>query len=323
MPSPIIISQHFIPHEKPYSVWETLLDRLPKYSYFQTPAWSRLLEKSNEKWKPAHRYISFDDGVECILPCFAEQKRFGFHKLEALPWGTYGSPVGEHLNAAHFYAIAKSLLTFRQPIVHFHVHPSLFGGLDIKKTNANRTDSLYTHILHLNQPFDELETQRFQPRLRTTIRKAAQAGVKVHWSNSKEALETFKKLYQSACERWDGELAVPLHFFDRLVDLSENEARVWFAEYQGTTIAADVMLYGKQEVQYFTGAMDGEYVHLNAPKLLMRQIIQDACERNYGLINFGASAGLEGVEQFKERFGGIKSYYARLRYHHFFFRFIR
>jgi lipid II:glycine glycyltransferase (peptidoglycan interpeptide bridge formation enzyme) len=199
------------------------------------------------------------------------------------------------------------------------LHPACYGTIDVKEANAKRADECSTHILHLNQPFADIENHRFQSRLRTTIRKSEQKGITIHWSNSKESVESFKNLYQQACERWSGELAVPLHFFDLLTDYDGDDIRIWLAEFENEVIAADVMLYGKNEVQYFTGAMNADYVKLNASKLLMSKVIEDACERNFGLINFGSSAGLEGVEQFKERFGGIKTYYARLVYRHFIF----
>lgn len=322
MTAPKITHSTSITDDKTFYLWDQLLDGLTSYSFFQTPAWSQLLQKANPQWRPSHHFIQFDDGVECIVMGFTEVKPFGFQKYEALPWGTYGNPIGNGIQAHHIAAIAIHFLSFRQPVMNIILHPAFYGTIETNQSKANRIDEYSTHILHLNQPFEDIEKQRFQSRLRTSIRKAEQEGISVRWSNSKETVDAYKHLYQEACERWGGDLAVPLHFFDYLIDQDGKDIRIWLAEYHGEIIAADVMLYGRNEVQYFTGAMNAEYIKRNASKLLMSKVIEDACSRNYGLINFGSSAGLEGVEQFKERFGGIKTYYARLVYRHFAFRFI-
>ncbi len=323
MSLPTIQTIHAIPDEKPFAVWQSIVDTLPVHSYFHTPSWCRLLQETLPNIHPLHHYVQFDDGVECIMPGFAVPKRFGFHKYEALPWGTYGNPVGEGVSIEHLQVLSKHPISWKQPIVSFTLHPSFYGRIDRQNSGSLSIRQLYTHILHLNQPYEDIEQQRFQSRLRTAIRKSAHDGVSVRWANDRKTVETCQNIYQKAQERWGGELAVPLNFYNALADKPGEEIRVWIAEYEGQIIAFDVMLYGKREVQYFTGAKQADYDQLNAPKLMMSEVIQDACERGYGLINFGASAGIKGIEQFKERFGGVKTYYGQLTDCHFAFRVFR
>ena len=323
MKHPAIIDWIRIPQETPIHTWEELLDTLPKYSYFQTPAWAELLTNSLDSIKPNHYFATFDDDVKCVIPGFTVPKKFGLHKYEALPWGTYGNPIGTGVTTQHLDAIGMKLVSFFQPIVQMILHPSFYGETDLHQTQPSRMKMCSTHILHINQPYEDLEKQRFQSRLRTTVRKAEQSGVLVRWSNDTATVERCKEIYIDAQKRWGGDLSVPLSFFDQLAGKSGDHIRVWVAEYEEKIIAFDIMFYGKLEVQYFTGAKLAEFDALNAPKLLMSRVIQDACQNGMALVNFGASAGLHGVEQFKERFGGIKSYYAELTYRHFAFRIVR
>lgn len=292
-----------------YAVWEEILHRKDRYSFFQTPRWQQLLENVIPKAVPAHKYLIFSDGVAAILPLFQCKKRFGFHKWESLPWGTYGDLISESpVTMAHRICAMESLLSLRSPIAEMMLSPLA----EVDPNVSLQSKSRYTHILELT---DEISfRQNIQSRTRSAIHKALESGVKTGWSNDTDRIRQAKDLYQKACLRWEGIETVPLAFFDRLENLPGEEIRVWFARKEDHILAMDVILYGKKEAQYFIGASDPAYSSLQGPKLLMAEIISDAVRRGYAGFNFGSSGNLEGVAQFKRHFGGIHTEYRQCRF---------
>ncbi len=307
-----------LPGEKPLSLWNDILQRLGTYSYFQTPGWSSILQMAIPKATACHRWFHFSDGKEAILPLFFLPRRWGIGKLESLPWGGYGGLIGDQpLMVEHDQAAVKKVLTLRAPRCEISEPPILTENSSSDETTQYiDTRIASTHILQLSDSFEEIWSNCFQGRNRTAIRRARDRGVVINWSNGLEAVDAMKSLYQKAMDRWDGVETLPIRFFDSLRDWPGEEVRIWLAYYRDRAIAGNVILYGKGEAQYFAGASDLHDSKVNAARLLMSEIIRDACLRDYRIFNFGASGGLEGVERFKRIFGGNPHVYYRRVYSH-------
>jgi len=303
-----------IPKERPLAIWENILNAQASHSFFHTPQWADLLCKVIPGARPDHHWLRFSDGKEAIFPLISLPKKFFLRKLESLPWGTYGGLIGEGLADEHLRAAASSILSWREPVAEIILPPAL--------EEQNRTESSlawresFTHTLDLSCGFEELWRERFQPRARTAIRRAQKNGVTVRWTNGESAVNAMRELYRQARLRWEGVETLPDAFFGALKDYPGEWIRIWLAEKNGAALAANVILYGKGEVQYFAGASDHQSSREQGSKLLMSEIIRDACERKFVLFNFGASGGLPGVEQFKRLFGGILIMYQRMRLRH-------
>ncbi len=313
-----------IPDECPVSVWRDILRDVNRYSFFQTPRWAEILSKVLPHARPCHRWFSFSDGSEAVFPAFAVPVRFGIRKLDSMYWGSYGGLISSSpLTPRHYLAAARYDLDWKTPICDVTLNPAdLETTREFSNTRLFQVIERTTHILHLDEPFETIWKERIKSRNRTTIRRAKRDGVQTRWSNDARSIDTIKTLYQKACKRWQGVETLPLSFFDALVDLPGDEVRIWRAEYEGEIIAIDVMFYGKGEALYHSGARNDSYSELNGSKLLMADMIQDASERNISVFNFGASGGLQGVERFKEIFGGEKTTYLTLRIKHPLLRFL-
>lgn len=288
--------------EQVSSVWLSILGAMPQYSFFQTPHWSQILDASLLKSTMSPARFRFTDGSEAALPLFQSSKRFGFQKWESLPWGAYGGLLSATpISHEHYKAAAKKLLSFRAPIFECCENPLLPGGLRTHTTKScsNKT----THIVTVPEDVDALWA-KFQPRNRSAIRRAREEGVVVRSGNDKAAVRALQQLYQRAQdEYWSGVETVPPLFFDALLQYPDERMQVWLAEYEDNVIAVDLVLYGKNEAQYFIGAANRDYAKQNAPRALMAVVLEDACQRKIGHFNFGGSAGQTGVKQFKGLFG--------------------
>ncbi len=294
--------------------WQAVLDETPRYSYFQTPQWSALLDASLPASTACPVLITFSDGGEVVLPLFSTPKRFGFRKVESLPWGAYGGLISaKPITPDHYDAALKAVLSFRSPIVECRINPLDIdtGGLRTHSTQGCSFQK--THMLPLPSSIDDLWSN-FQSRNRTAIRRARDEGVTTTSGNDEERIQTLQRLYQRAQEQyWRGVETVPQSFFEALVALDDRNLQIWTAEQEGRIIAADLILYGKNEAQYFIGASNREMSTLNAPRALLAAVLEDGCEQGIQYFNFGGSAGQVGVEQFKTLFGAKERDYVYYR----------
>jgi len=319
-----ILESARIPEEQPDSVWSDILSSLERYSFFQTPRWSQLLASILPGAIPRHRWFRFSDGCEAVIPWLSLPKFPGARKLVSLAWGTYGGLLSRSpLSLEHLRVAVSSCLSLREPVCLVTVKPeSQILESNPIQPSIFHIQERWTHLLRLDRDFDKVWGSHFKPRNRTAIRKAQKMGVAVRWSNRCETVAVMKDLYRRACKTWQGVETLPLEFFDALVDTPGEAMRLWFSEQEGKILAANVIFYGKGEVQYFAGAMDERFSEWNGSKILMSEIIRDACERGFSCFNFGAGGELGGVAQFKESFGGVKTPYLFLRITHPFLRFL-
>jgi|GEM_PF-6561119 hypothetical protein len=306
------------------SFWENMLRRRNQYSFYQTPQWSEILTRVLPDCTPEHRYFTFSDGSEAILPLFASKKLLFTRKSDSLPWNTYGGLIGDAaISIHHLYAAARHLVSLRKPVFDVILNP--FDPLNLVHCKSYPSFRIFkntTRILPLDRPFERIWEERFHKGTRRDIRQTRNKGVITRWNNRPDGVETIKRLYRHACDEWQGTSTYPLSFFDALTEVPGDLVRIWIAEHDHRPVAGAVVAYGKGEVQYMAAARDSGVSKINASKLLLSDIIEDAGERGFASLNFGASAGLKGVDHLKEVFGGEETAYLKIRFLHPLVRFL-
>jgi hypothetical protein len=293
--------------------WLSILEKKEQYSFFETPAWAALLQKTLPDAKPCHHWFRFSDEKEAVLPLFSFPTRYLLRKFESLPWGCYGGLISDSvLSAGHYRTVVPRFLSLWSPVLTITVSP--FADIDTTNHPNQNVILKQTHVL----PLRDAETfwAQIQSRTRTNIQHAKTEGIRIGRANDLATLERVEVLYKKSCERWEGIQTVPPDFFKNLPEVEPEEMGLWIAEKDDRLLSMCVMLYGKNEVNYFIGASDIAYSRMQAPKLLMFEIIQDAIAQGYRQFNFGASGGIEGVERFKRHFGGQGLRYTQTRYMH-------
>jgi hypothetical protein len=293
--------------------WLSILEKKEQYSFFETPAWAALLQKTLPYAKPCHHWFRFSDQKEAVLPMFSFTTRFFLKKFESLPWGCYGGLISDSVLATgHYDAAVPRFVSLFSPVFIITVSP--FADIDTANLPNQNPIPKQTHVLAL----EDAETfwAQIQNRTRTNIQHAKAEGVRIGRANDLPTLDRITALYKQSCERWEGVQTVSPAFFKNLPEGEPEDVGIWIAEKDDRLLSMCVMLYGKNEVNYFIGASDIAYSRMQAPKLLMFEIIQDAIAQGYRQFNFGASGGMEGVERFKRHFGGQAQRYTQIRYTH-------
>lgn len=149
---------------------------------------------------------------------------------------------------------------------------------------------------------------------RNMVRKARKAGVRVYNGRFPEAYRAFKAIYDSTMER-DG--ADPYYYFGEgfyasvLEDLPCN-AQVFWAEIEGKTIAASIMLACNGMMDYHLSGSLREYSSLAATNLILYEAALWGCENGCRTLYLGGGVGSgeDSLFRFKRSFykGDLKRF---------------
>lgn len=150
------------------------------------------------------------------------------------------------------------------------------------------------------------------PRPRN-IRKAQRSGLTVSTSQSDEAIAFLHATHDQNI-RSIGGLPKRLEFFQQIPKrLPRNAWNIYLAELDGQRVAALLLLYGNQTVEYFTPCVVEQHRSSQALPLLIYDAMVDAMASGYRQWNWGGTwLTQDGVYAFKKKWGTRD-----IRYHYF------
>lgn len=266
--------------------WERLLAECPAATLFHTPSWCEAQAGVlGGRARAAH--FRFDDGLWALWPMTEKPMARG-HLAFAVSGdaGCYGGPlfavVPQESHLATFCRKASS----RWPSWDIVGNP--FGLVPLPL--AGRPN--FTHVV---SPF----SLRLSRGCKARINKARREGVT--WKMG--SVDDFLPLYGQAVSRWSERLTWrrPDAYFRAILDLPQTRCFVALRDEEPIS-AMIVGSYGKI-AHYISGAAGTDALPCGASNLLLSEILLWAKDRGIEAVDLGPSAGLEGVQQFKESFG--------------------
>ena len=169
------------------------------------------------------------------------------------------------------------------------------------------------HTLCIDLRHSEAEIlAHMKPKGRYNIRVAQKHGVSVVEDNSGRGLVDFLAIYAETTARQKMETKPPDYFEALLSTLSSAEkGSVFFAEYQGTRLAAAIVVYFARKATYLFSASLASQRQVMAPYLLHFEIMRRARARGYEWYDFWGIAPEDAPTHpwwdfsvFKRKFGG-------------------
>jgi hypothetical protein len=275
--------------------WDAALaDSGHAYRFSHTARAGRALESAfpSYTWTPYR--ADFDDGTSALFPLVTVKRKLGpLSILLGMPLGLEGTPIplAGRLEPPHLEAL------FRELNAHGALH--VYGGAGGSPPALGEVMPAETHVLDLREGFEALWNGSFTAKNRNMCRKADKAGIVVA-DETATGGEDYYTLYETIARGWERD-ALPKDLFTAL--LGSGSAELWMARLDGRPAAGALLLRGSGDLLYWSGAMDREFGSLAPSNAVLRTAIQSACERGIEYLDFGASAGLAGVESFKRSFG--------------------
>ncbi len=297
---------------------EAFVYRDPRTLIYASPGYIGLVAAETQS-SPYWLTAQDASGLRAALPLLVKQGALGPVINSLAFYGSNGGvivPDGEHLAwlavvrafdafGERIGAVASTLIT--NPLVGDHALYEAHLPHDLRDERIGQftvfpEDRQAASLMAL---FDD-------PRPRN-IRKAQRSGLKVTRSQSEEAISFLHATHDQNI-RSIGGLPKRLDFFQQLAASLPHDAwSIYLAELDGERIAALLLLYGNQTVEYFTPCVLEEHRSSQALPLLVHDAMVDAMASGYRQWNWGGTwLTQDGVYAFKKKWGTRD-----IRYHYF------
>lgn len=267
------------------------------FRFSHRAAAGRALEAAFPSYRFAPCRVDYDDCSSILFPLVRVIRRVSSLSmalgmplsLEGTPLPLAGAVQPGHIRA--LFGVLQGCGTLE-----------LSGGAGGSPPAVGRVTASVTHALDLVEGFGAVWSHAFTAKNRNMCRKAERSGVSVALESTSEGAAGYHALYAASARSWGHtEAPYPGKLFTALV--SSGHAELWLARLAGELVAGALLLRGSDDLLYWSGAMNREYRSVAPSNAVIRAAIEAACDRGVRYIDFGASAGLPGVEAFKRSFG--------------------
>lgn len=229
--------------------------------------------------------------------------RYGLPFVSLAPFGLYASPGWN--GQIEIPTLQGILYRLKRGLTRGFVwnarfdHQSLAGGLISLGVRFQRTT---THVLHLEQGYEHVFS-RHTGTMRNKIRKARRMGVLVRDVHDAEDINAYYRIHTQLAQQKGGYGSIyPARLFLELVNVP-GAVRLLLAECEGRIAAGGLFFRDGCSVMYWHGATDRDYSHFYPSYAIFDEAIRWACEIGATFVNFGGSAGIASLEQFKSSWG--------------------
>jgi hypothetical protein len=282
--------------------WDSIWQACDYSTYFHSLEWATIWDKYTDgRIHPEPLLITFSDGLRALLPFSSQKILKGFAKqIITSPADTYGGWISrDELTVEHGQLLADYMCKkFSSLLWRFNPYDEIVSKLNCTDFNKDETD-----VLDLERGFDSIY-HSWTKGHKSASRKARREGIIIQRADRKEDWVTYYRIYEHTLKRWGDEVGFRYtwKFFETIYGMLSKNIVLWVAKFEDKIVAGALCFYSKNHVVYWHGAALSDYFNMRPVNLLMHEIIEDACKRNYRWFDFNPSGGHEGVKAFKESF---------------------
>ena len=146
----------------------------------------------------------------------------------------------------------------------------------------------------------------FSSKNRNVIRKAIKNNVVIKKGINKDLLETFRNVYNQTMNRDNAEnyYYFKQDFYDSILYDLQNNAEVYYAEYDNKVIASSIILKAGNKLSYHLSGSLKEYGSLAASNLLLYEVSKWGSQNGYKTFHLGGGVGSkeDNLYSFKKAF---------------------
>jgi hypothetical protein len=291
------------------SRWDAGLRRFEKSSIFHTQAWARVLSDTY-RFTPRYLTVFREKQPVAHLPLMEVSSWLTGRRGVSLPFTDYCEPLAEDMDALQELTDAAIAIGRKSGWKHVE-----FRSGECFSDDTRASLKYWHHTVRLNKD-QEAQFAALKGPVRTAIRKAIGAGVKVETSPSLDAVRSFYRL-NAITRRAHGLPPQPMAFFENLHRhiIDRDAGIIVQALVEGQPAAACVYLYRGDRGVYKYGASDKKFQRLRVNDLVMWEGIRWLTARGCTTMSMGKTAiDNEGLRRFKLGWGAEES---ELRYFKF------
>ena len=293
--------------------WWKVAQNCEYATFFHSPLWHRLAEKTFEEYEDQTIGAVTKNGVRVVLPLLktGESARGMMDDLVSTFAGCYGGVIAEDAvsekEMAHFYEKVQawdiaSLNVTENPLWREADHPVVLPGEEATED--------FTQVISTDgRSYDEILSD-FSRGHRSSMNKGQRMGVEIRVADALDDYRAYYGAYEDCLRRWENPSSeYPWVLFENGYELAQDypkNLRLWLAEVEGEVVGGAWFFYWNNHLVYWHGATYEEYFDYRTNNVLHPAILKDALERGYQYYDFNPSGGHEGVVEFKSRFGAEK-----------------
>lgn len=280
--------------------WEEIIAKCEHATFFHSPTWVRVLEKTYPKYSNATLGFIFNSGNRAIFPLVAEHSKEAISKKvkhKSMALGVYGGILAEkRLNSEELEALFGHLTS--SDINDLKVVENPLDQYKLPSTFVAKP--MFTHIVSLDADFEQLMKRISRGRIRN-IREAQKRGVTTRLADSLKDYEHYYHNYQASLERWGDKTGTtyPWELFLNLFETHDPGIKLWLAEKKGKIIAGVLAFYCNNTILLWHGYSLQEYMDHYPSSLLHMAMLKDGCANGYSIYDLNPSVERKGVTQFK------------------------
>jgi CelD/BcsL family acetyltransferase involved in cellulose biosynthesis len=291
--------------------WESFDAQHPAPTFFARPAWSLALTHAYPHLRPYPIRVATGKSRILIPMMQASGGRLRWSELIGMPLGAYTCGMHDDGTLASPQEFARAIALLCRVCDAIKVTPWPVATWQTPK--AWKTANHETSVIDVSNGAEEA-LNGVTGVSRRMAGQAERRGVVCEPCQNGLCVTTYYAMLRDAAERWRvGRPSYPKELLEALVGYGGDDVEIWFAYCDGHPIAGGVVLYGSQELFFWSAAMRHEYARLRASNALNVALIRAAADRGVHWYNLGASEGLPGVERFKRGLGARSIVYSELR----------
>ena len=291
--------------------WDALVAGTDGTSSFHTSAWAKVLHETYGH-EPFYFAAVSENRVEALLALMEVRSRWTGRRGVSLPFTDVCSVLGTPSQAERLCQQAFQCGRERG----WSYFEARHGAAP--QPGAQPFVSFYAHIVELGGNLDDA-SRRSSGAVRRGIRKAAESGLRIEFSNGSEAVQQYYKLHCQT-RRKHGVPPQPPRFFENISRhlIEPGHGFVAIARLSDRPVAASVFFRHRRQAIYKFGASDYSFQQLRPNNFVMWEAIKRCAELGCEELHLGrTSLGQEGLRRFKLGFGAREE---RLSYYRYDFR---
>jgi len=278
------------------------LERVPKATFFHTPAWLNILTNSFDRFAGGWITIRNGSSLEGFMP-FIEIERGPFRTLWSLPFGTYGDPVALDRRAERELFDAFLHSASRRRCVE--AGANLFRTeqpLDLPAGIVQRREEC--RLIELEGTFEHYQSKLISSKRRQLCSRARDGGVDVRPIEDDGRMREFYRAYEAESVQWGGVHPYPYAFFEELLARRDRGVLVLGAYLEDEFLGGHIDFYFGEQAQAWQAGLTERASSHEVSALLIVAAVEEAYRRGMKYFNLGSSGGNEGIVFFKESLGG-------------------
>lgn len=281
--------------------WDAFDSAHPAPTFFARPAFARALAAAFPNVRAEPFWIE-DDGATTCIPLVQARNRLGLRVATTFPLGAYGCVLDERGEALEGDRAAHALRRASRAFDRF----TFVAWPLAQAPDALGVDTRLSVAAVIDCMADAQRTLAAMPgRARRTAATARRRGVVCERARADDHdLSRYYAMLEETSARFG--LRAPTisrRLLDAVFAFGKDDAELWFARVDGESVAGGVVLFGRDELFFWSAAMRREFSAYRPSNALNARLLERACERGMRWYNLGASDGSPGSAQFKQSLG--------------------